>query len=110
MAAFSEITIEQGATFSTKLNVEDVYGSPVNLSGYSAASQMRKTYQSTTAYTLTANVTGTSNGEITVSMTAANTAALPAGRMIYDLVIDDGAGVKTRVVEGIAVVLPSVTR
>ena len=43
-------------------------------------------------------------------MTAANTANLPAGRMIYDLIIDDGAGVKTRVVEGIAVVLPSVTR
>jgi hypothetical protein len=110
LAAFSEITIEQGATFNTTLNVEDVYGSPINIAGYSASSQMRKTYQSTTAYNLTSAVTGTSNGQITLSMTAANTSNLPAGRMIYDLIIDDGAGVKTRVVEGIAVVLPSVTR
>lgn len=110
MAAFSEITIEQGATFNTTLNVEDVYGSPVNLTGYSATSQMRKSYQSTTAYNLTATVTGTSNGQITLSMTSANTSNLPSGRLLYDLVIDDGSGVKTRVVEGIAVILPSVTR
>ena len=110
MAAFTEITIEQGATFSTTVNVEDAYYNPVNLTGYSASSQMRKSYYSSSATNITASVTGTSNGEITLSMTAANTASLTPGRYLYDLIINDGANNVTRVVEGIATVLPSITR
>lgn len=110
MAAFTEITIEQGATFSTTVNVEDAYYNPVNLTGYSASSQMRKSYYSSSATNITASVTGTSNGEITLSMTSANTSSLTPGRYVYDLIIDDGANTVTRVVEGIATVLPSVTR
>lgn len=110
MAAFTEIYIEQGATFSTTVNVEDTQGAAINLSGYSASSQMRKSYYSSSANTLTATVTGTANGEITLSMTAANTANLTAGRYLYDLLITAPDTTKTRVVEGIVVVLPGVTR
>lgn len=110
MAAFTEITIEQGATFSTTVNVEDAYYNPVDLTGYTASSQMRKSYYSSTAYPITATVTGTANGEITMSITSANTSSLTPGRYVYDLIIDDGANTVTRVVEGIATVLPSVTR
>lgn len=110
MAAYSEIVIEQNATFITKVNVEDVYNNPVNLTGYTAASQMRKSYYSSSFYTIQTEVTGTSNGEITLTMSAANTANLPIGRMVYDLIIDDGNSNVTRVVEGIVTVLPSVTR
>lgn len=110
MAAYSEIVIEQNATFNTKVNVEDVYNNPVNLTGYTAASQMRKSYYSSSFYTIQTEVTGTSNGEITLTMSAANTANLPIGRMVYDLIIDDGNSNVTRVVEGIVTVLPSVTR
>lgn len=110
MAAFTEIVIEQNATFISKVYVEDIYNSPVNLSGYSPSAQMRKSYYSNIAYTIDTEVTGIANGEITLSMTAANTANLPIGRMVYDLIIDDGSGTVTRVVEGIATILPSVTR
>lgn len=110
MAAFSEIIIEQGATFSTTLNVEDSIGTAINLYAYTANSQMRKSYYSSTAYTITSNVTGTANGEITLSMTAANTAALTAGRYVYDVKITSPSNVVTRVIEGIVTVLPSVTR
>ena len=110
MAAFTEINVEQYATFSTTVNVEDSQGSAVNLSGYSAASQLRKSYYSTTANNFTATVTGIANGEITLSMTAANTANLTPGRYLYDLVITAPTGVKTRVVEGIVNVLAGVTQ
>jgi hypothetical protein len=110
LAAYSEIAIEQNATFTSKVYVEDIYNNPVNLSGYESLSQMRKSYYSSTAYTINTEITGLSNGEITLSMTAANTANLPIGRMVYDLIIDDGSGTITRVVEGIATILPSVTR
>ena len=110
MAAYSELNIEQYATFSTTVNVEDSNGDAVNLSGYSASSQIRKSYYSSSANNFTATVTGIANGEITLSMTAANTANLPVGRMLYDLVITSPEGIKTRVIEGIVTVLPGVTQ
>ncbi len=109
MAAFTELTIERGATFSTTINVEDSNGDAINLTGYTANSQIRKSYYSTTANSFTATVTGTANGEITLSMTAANTSNLIAGRALYDLLITSPSGEKTRVVEGIVTILPNVT-
>lgn len=110
MSAFTELLIEQGASFSTTVNVEDTSGSAVNLSSYTAASQMRKSYYSSTYSTISSIVTGTSNGEITLSMTSANTANLAAGRYVFDLVITAPNTTKTRVVEGVIIVSPGVTR
>lgn len=110
MAAFTELLIEQGATFSTTVNVEDTAGAAINLTGYSASSQMRKSYYATSNTTITSIVTGNANGEITLSMTAANTAALTPGRQVFDLLITSPTGIKTRVVEGIIVISPGVTQ
>ena len=110
MAAYSELNLEQYANFSTTVNVIDTNGDAVNLYGYTAASQIRKSYYSTTANNFTATITGNANGEITLSMTSSNTGSLTPGRYLYDLVITSGADVKTRVIEGIVNVLPGVTR
>jgi hypothetical protein len=72
---------------------------------------MRKSYYASSANTLSSVVTGNANGEITLSMTAANTSNLSPGRYVYDLRITNSVdGFVTRVVEGTAVVMPSVTR
>jgi hypothetical protein len=110
MAAFSEIIIEQGATFNTTINVEDTAGAAINLFGYTANSMMRKSYYSSSATTITSTVTGTANGEVTLTVSATNTAALTPGRYVYDVIITSPTSVVTRVVEGIVTVLPSVTR
>ena len=110
MAAFSEIVIEQGATFSTTINVEDTAGAAINLFGYTANSMMRKSYYSSSATTITSTVTGIANGEITLGVTAANTASLTPGRYVYDVIITSPSSIVTRVIEGIVTVLPSVTR
>ena len=110
MAAFTELLIEQGATFSTTVNVEDTAGAAINLFGYSASSQMRKSYYATSNTIITSTITGNANGEITLSMTAANTANLTPGRQVFDLLITSPTQVKTRVVEGIIVISPGVTR
>jgi hypothetical protein len=110
MAAFSEIVIEQGATFNTTINVEDTAGAAINLYGYTANSMMRKSYYSSSATIITSTVTGTANGEVTLSVSATNTAGLTPGRYVYDVIITSPTSVVTRVVEGIVTVLPSVTR
>jgi hypothetical protein len=111
LAAYVEITIEQGANLSSTVNVNDTQGDAVNLSTYSASAQLRKSYYSSTANTLSAIITGNANGQITLSMTAANTALLTPGRYVYDLKITNSVDNSvTRVIEGTATVLPSVTR
>lgn len=102
--------IEQGATFSTTVNVEDSAGAAINLAGFSASSQMRKSYYATSNTIITSTITGNANGEITMSMTAANTANLTSGRQVFDLLITAPNGDKTRVIEGIIVVSPGVTK
>jgi hypothetical protein len=111
LAAYVEITIEQGANLTSTVTVNDTQGDSVNLSTYSASAQLRKSYYSSSANTLTASITGNANGQITLSMTAANTSNLTPGRYVYDLIIRNSTDNSvTRVVEGTAVVLPSVTR
>jgi len=111
LAAYVEITIEQGANLTSTVTVNDTQGDAVNLSTYSASAQLRKSYYSSSANTLTAIITGNANGQITLSMTAANTSNLTPGRYVYDLIIRNSTDNSvTRVVEGTAVVLPSVTR
>ena len=110
MAAYTEILIEQGATFSTTVNVEDTTGAAINLYGYSASSQMRKSFYATSNTIITSTITGNANGEITLSMTAANTVALTPGRQVFDLIITSPTNVVTRVIEGVIVISPGVTR
>jgi hypothetical protein len=110
VSAFTELLIEQGATFSTTVNVEDTAGAAINLYGYSASSQMRKSYYATSNTVITSIITGNANGEITLSMTAANTAKLTPGRMVFDLIITSSTNITTRVVEGIIIISPGVTR
>lgn len=110
MAGFVELTVEQGANFSTTIDVKDGTNTIINLSGYTVAAQMRKSYYSTTANSFTTTITDASAGQITMTMTSANTSGLTPGRYVYDLLLTSGTGVKTRVIEGIVTVMPSVTR
>lgn len=110
MAAYSEIYVEQNADFSTTINLKDSQGDSINLSGYSASSQMRKSYYSSSATNFTVSITNTSTGEITVALNAANTSDLMPGRYMYDVVITSPTNEVTRVVEGIVNVLAGVTR
>jgi len=111
MATISNIFIDQGADFSTTVTISDSDGSALDLTSYTALAQIRKTYESTTATDFTATFAADrTTGQITISLTDTQTAALEYGRYVYDLVITDTVGVKTRVVEGIATVNPSVSR
>lgn len=109
MASISNLVIEQGATFTASVVLNDNTGTPQNLSGYQANSQMRKSYYSSNATTFTASVSDSSNGEITMSLTSAQTANVKAGRYVYDLEVSNATNT-VRVVEGIVTVYPEVTR
>ena len=105
------LTIEQGTDFSYTLTVDNDDGSPKDLTTYTAQSKMRRSYKSLTSYDITATITFPLNGEIKLSMLAADSSLIPPGRYVYDLKIfsADMIPVVTRVIEGIVTVTPQVT-
>lgn len=108
MATKANLVIDQGSTFSVDLDLTDENGDVINLNGYTATSDMRKWYTSVTSYPFTCSI-NTVAGVISLSMTAAQTSTLSAGRYVYDVEISfDGA--VSRVIEGIVTVTPNVTR
>lgn len=110
MAAYVELTIEQGANFTTQVVVKDENNNPINLTGYSAAAQLRRSHYSVSATNFEVELTEPVSGQITLSLDYSVTANLIPGKMVHDLLITDPSNVKTRIIEGIAVVLPSATR
>lgn len=111
MATISNIFINQGADFSTTVTISDGDGTALDLAAFTALAQIRKTYESTTSTSFLATFESPrTTGKITISLTDTQTAALESGRYVYDLLITSVSGAKTRVVEGIATVNPSVSR
>lgn len=109
MASKANITIDQGTTFSTDLNLTDEYGDGLDLSGYTANSQMRKWYTSSNAAATFTAVVNTQTAAVTLSLTANQTGSITAGRYVYDVEITNGT-TTSRIVEGIVTVTPQVTR
>ena len=110
MAAIANLTIDQGATFSSDVTVKDANGQAFDLTGYTAAAKMAKGFASTrTRINMSTSIaTDATTGVVTLSLTATETGDLDAERYVYDLEIIKDAGV-TRVIEGIITVRPQVT-
>jgi hypothetical protein len=109
-AGYQELFLEQGTDFTTSITLDDVNGDPYNLTGFTAKSQMRKSYYSTNAtaqFTITIPIPIT--GVLNMSLPSANTANIAAGRYVYDVAIKDSTNNVSRVLEGIVNVLPRVT-
>jgi len=103
-------TLEQGATFSREITVQDS-GSAMNLTGYTPRMQMRSTHDSSTiALTFTATVSNAAQGKISLSATDTLTSAIEEGIYVYDLEIESSGGTVTRLMEGNVTVTPEVTR
>lgn len=113
-AAIYNATIDQGATWNLQVVYKTDAGVPINLTGYTAALQVRQNYYDTTALiSLTSPsggivITG-ATGTIDITMTAQQTGSLDEGFYVYDLEITSGATV-TRLIQGQFTVSPEVTR
>lgn len=112
MASYVELYMDQGTTFRNVINLtDDLTNSYINVSGYQVRSQMRRSYYSANATAnLVCTITDSANGEITMSLDAANTSSIKAGRYLFDLETVDLSNVTVRVLEGIITVTPEITR
>lgn len=110
-AGYTELFLEQGASFNTSIVLDDVAGESFNLATYTASSQMRKSYYSSNAAATFSVSTGNdpSLGVITISLNSANTANIYPGRYVYDVYLTNNFS-RVRVLEGIVNVTPQVTK
>ena len=109
MAAIANLSIDQGATFTSDVTVKDANGNAFDLTGYTARAKLAKGYQSTqTRQDFKATISNATSGVVTLSLTATQTTALDDTRYVYDLEIVNG-DVVTRVIEGLISVRPQVT-
>lgn len=109
MAGFVPLEIEQWSTFSRVITVKASNGSAQNLTGYMANTLMRRSYDSASSNVITTQITDAPNGQITLSMTPANTGLLTPGRWVYDTTTTTPGGIVQRMIEGIVVVSNGVT-
>jgi hypothetical protein len=109
MAGYSDQYLEQGSTFTSQLTLADAYGNPYNLTGFTVSSRAKKSYiSSNVAIVFTTTITSANSGIVTLSLPSANTANVPYGKYVYDVIVNDGSTI-TRVLEGQVFVAPGVT-
>ena len=104
------IQVDQGTDFSETIIAKTSTGSIIDLSGYTVAGQIRKTYDSSTATPFTAGFGVRTSGEVTIELARSVTSSLEAGRYVYDVEITSGADKRTRLVQGQVTVTQEVTR
>ena len=106
-----DFTIQQGATFHQQLEYE-VDGVPIDITQWTARMQARKSYDLPVVVSLTtenSRITITDTNKIDLELTATQTAALPAGRYLYDLELVNTPDVE-RVLYGVFTVSAEVTK
>lgn len=116
-AGLYDMLCEQGATFTRTLTWSGEDGDPVNLTGYTARMQVRKTVADTDTILELTTENGRiafgsplSAGKIELTISAADTAALDPIKAVYDLEMVSPTGKVVRLLQGKFTVSAEVTR
>ena len=110
MATISNLYVDAGSTYSNIITVSASNGQALDLTGFTVASQMRKSYGSSTVYNFTSSIYNAALGKVRLQLTDTQSQTIPAGRWLYDVEIRSPSGAVTRVVEGIVTVNPQITQ
>ena len=111
MAQYTDITIDQGSTYSGKIPVIGANKLPVDLTGFSARGQIRRSYSSLTFVNFSTSIDDPSSGEIYINLTPTQTGAMKPGRYVFDVEIYNINETDViRVCEGQAEITPRTTK
>ena len=112
MSAKYNLVCDQATTFNFQFQILN-NNTPWNLNGYTGVMTVRPFVGASTTTVVASTANGRmvfqgGNGTITITIDAATTGAISAGRYAYDLVLDSGAEI-TRILEGKFIVTGAVT-
>jgi hypothetical protein len=115
MAEYEKFTIDQGSDIAIQLELVDENNNKKNLTDYSAAAKMKRSFNSDSSDThaFLVAITDADDGIITMSMNNEETSALKVGSYVYDVEIsyvDQSLNIIVeRILEGKIRVNPNVT-
>ena len=113
MSAKYNLVCDQATTFNFQFQILND-STPWDLTGYTGTMTVRPFVGASTVTVVASTANGamvltTSTGRINVTLSAATTGAIAAGRYAYDLVLNSGSTV-TRILEGKFIVTGAVTQ
>ena len=103
------LVLEQGVDFQAVFTIRNNNNAPLNLTGYTGISSIRKSPSSSTTYPLTLSFPDLINGKVAVSMGYTETKAMEGGRYVYDVILISPNAYRTRAVQGNVLVTPGVS-
>lgn len=112
MAGKHDFVLVTNTDWTPSLLWLDASGSPVNLTGFTAAMMIRSWPDSAQLASLTSGsgiTLGGSAGTIALNLPKASTATIPAGVAKYDLLMTNGAGSTSALLYGDVIVRAAVT-
>lgn len=111
MTTQANIYIDQGADFSTGIDVVDDLGQVVDLTYATLEGQARKVYSSEVVFQFVITVTYPLEGKATLELEPEVTQALTPGKYKYDVMINmlNGVPKRTKLIEGIVYIVETVT-
>jgi len=104
--------VQQGSTYNQTITLKDPTNTtPINITGCTAAAQIREQYTDVSpSATFLCEINNGVNGQIQISLTAAQTAALTIERGVYDIELTYPNGVKDRILQGNVVISKEATK
>lgn len=109
MSLKANLIIEKGTTFLINITVKDASETIVNLSNYTAKSQLRKSPDSSNSISFTIN-NGGNTGVLVLSLSSNTSETLDYGRYLYDITLTDLSNNVIRLLEGTATVTADITK
>jgi hypothetical protein len=97
------ITLQRRADYSVLLQFKDSTDAVINLTGYTAYAQVWNKDRSTKYADFSVAYTNRTNGQITISLTDAQTATF-IDELRYDVLLEDGSGIREYYLEGVITV------
>ena len=114
MATITNFTIDQGTTFSTVIDLDNQSTGLFQLNNYTARGKIRKSRfsQSYTLFSCAISENSPAQDSITISLSAAQTKKLSAGRYVYDIEIytSNTPQEVIRILEGQIEIIESITQ
>lgn len=114
MAEQLDIEIQQGDTFEWEITVQDAAGAPLDLTTYTIRGQGRKKYSDTDpafSFVCTKAVDQVANkGLVVLTLSDTISAAIAAGKYLYDIEVVSAGGAVKKIYKGTAIVPAEVTK
>jgi hypothetical protein len=110
MSTVQNIFVDQGSDYSAVITVRGSNGQPLDLTGFTVESQIRKYYGSSGTHCFNGTIANAATGRVRITLPGSQSQEMQHGRYVYDVRVISPAGVPKRVIGGALELIPQATK